>query len=75
MSREHLEAIVRRAINDSAFRELLTSDPDSALSGYDLSEEERELLANPQGADFNELLLNLEPRVSKGGGPPGGPMD
>ena len=75
MSREQLEAVVHRAINDRAFSDLLVNDPSRALSDYDLSDDEYALLANLQGKDFSELLISLEPRVSKGGGPPSGPID
>ena len=67
MSREQLEAAVSRAINDSAFRDLLASDLDAALADYDLSEDERALLANAQGKGLNELL-SLDSRDTKGGG-------
>jgi len=66
MSREQLKAVIGRAINDSAFRDLLIGDPESALAGYDLSDDERALLVNAQGKDLGELLVSLEPRVSKG---------
>jgi hypothetical protein len=72
MSQEQLKEIIGRAINDSAFRELLASDLDSALASYDLTDDERTLLVDAQGKDFNELLTNLEARISKGGP---GPVD
>jgi len=75
MSQEQLKAVIGRAINDSAFRELLTSDPARALAEYDLSEDERALLTGAQGQDFGQLLMDLEARISKGGGPPGSPID
>lgn len=67
MSSEQLEAVIGRAINDVAFRDLLASNPGSALAGYDLSDDERALLADAQGKDFDELLMGLEDRVSKTG--------
>lgn len=70
MSQEQLKAIVSQAINDSVFRDLLISDPSKALAGYDLSDDERALLVGAQGKSFDELLLTLESRDSKGGGPP-----
>ena len=72
MSREQLEAVIGRAISDSTFRDLLASDPGSALAGYDLSDDERALLTDAQSRDFNELLTSLDARISKGGGGTGG---
>ena len=65
MSRDSLDKIVQKAINDSAFRAKLASNPLDAITGFDLDDEERALFEAAKGKDFNELLMKLEPRVSK----------
>ncbi len=40
VSRQALEAVVGRAVIDEEFRLLLFADPDTALAGYELTEEE-----------------------------------
>jgi len=40
MSREALEAVIGRAVIDEEFRLALFADPDAALAGYELTEDE-----------------------------------
>lgn len=51
-----------RAVLDDAFRELALSEPERAFEGYDLSEEEREIL----GARDGRLLGRLGGTVARG---------
>lgn len=61
MSRETLEEILARAVEDDAFRLRLLSAPGEALAGYNLSIEERQAFLV---GSLRELLLTLdhEPR-------------
>ena len=51
MSKEALAKVVQRAISDGAFRRQLSSDPGTALRGFDLTAGLREL----------ETAMQLEP--------------
>ena len=60
MSHEVLNAVLERAMNDAAFRAKLAADPNSALAGYDLTDDERSRFA--AGTAQAE---RLEDRMSK----------
>lgn len=63
MSRESVLAITERAENDAAFREQCVVDPAKALSGYDLTAEERAALVL---GDRDQLVsLGADERVTK----------
>jgi len=57
VSREKLEEILARAIEDDAFRTRLLAAPAEALAGYDLSAEERQAFL---AGSLRELLLTLD---------------
>lgn len=59
------EEIIRKAIDDQEFRSNLLSNPESALSGYDLTDEERETLSNLEEGFFD--AEGLEDRISRWG--------
>lgn len=60
------EEIIRKAIDDLEFRSSLLSNPESALKGYDLTDEERETLSNLEEGFFD--AEGLEERISRSGG-------
>lgn len=63
-----VETIIRKAVADEAFRALLIANPAEALTGYDLTDEERSGLSN---LDPQVFAVPLEERVSRamrGGG-------
>jgi hypothetical protein len=60
MSPDHVHQILDRALNDAAFRDLLARDPESALVGYQLSDEERARFRTGTAK-----VERLEERVSK----------
>ncbi|NWJ44843.1 MAG: hypothetical protein HXX08_03105 [Chloroflexi bacterium] len=67
MSIEAMKAVIARANNDKDFLRLLLSNPDSAIKagGYDLTEQEVEMIKASQGqARLNDE--ELEKRVSRG---------
>jgi len=57
VSRVALEEILARAIEDHRFRERLLHSPAEALSGYDLSEEERQAFI---AGNLRELLRSVD---------------
>jgi len=61
MSQEELQKIVERALNDEAFRKLLTENPKEACAGFDVTEEEIQSLAD----QFSGTSEELEARISK----------
>jgi hypothetical protein len=66
MSQNTVEQIVGRLVLDPEFRRQMAANRDQALSGYQLSAEERAAL---DGLDMSELegaASALEERVSKG---------
>jgi hypothetical protein len=60
-----IEDIIRRAVDDSEFRALLLSSPEEALSGYELTDEDRESLSS-LGEEFFKAE-GLEERISRWG--------
>ena len=65
MSRDSIAEIIARAFTDPGFREQLFSDPDKALSEYDLSEEEKSTLYNLEGETFDAFASEVDQRISK----------
>ena len=66
MSREAVKQIISRAMAEPAFREQLRSDPDAALSGYELTAEEMQMLKGLPRESFENGAMDLEERVSRG---------
>ena len=60
MSQEAVQNLIGRAVMDKAFRELLFSDPNKALEGYDLSEEEVKALEELEAEEFEAISGELE---------------
>ena len=71
MSDFGVKEIIERAIEDEKFRKLLFSDPEAALSGYDLTDQERKLLSNLDEDNFDEFAGGLGDRTTKGAWRPG----
>jgi hypothetical protein len=65
MSKEAVEAIIGKAVLDSEFREALFSDPDRALSGYELTEVEVSALKALDAETMESLAGTLDERISK----------
>lgn len=61
-----LEDALARLITDPAFRAQLTTDPRSALAGYELSADDLSVLAKEVGAN-NHGQSVVEQRTSKAG--------
>ena len=65
MSKEAVEAIVGKAVVDSQFREALFADPDEALGGYDLTQEEVAALKAIDAETMESFAGTLDERISK----------
>jgi hypothetical protein len=62
MSKQALESVVSRAMEDNSFRQALLEDPRSACKGLDITDEEMEELAVALSVGFEGAL---QTRVSK----------
>ena len=63
MSSKNLEQVIQRAISDAAFRRQLQSNPDAALRGFKLSDNE---VAALRSGDAGKLIgLGIDQRMSK----------
>lgn len=68
MSTEVTTEIIKKALADTEFRELLLSKPQEALEGYDLTAEEREGLENLEPGVLDLEWSELEDRISRAPG-------
>ena len=59
-----LDDVLERLVADPSYRQLLATDPSAALGGYELSEEDRALLAS-QVTDFAGTGGKVEARASR----------
>jgi hypothetical protein len=66
MSDTVLKEIIDRAVNDEKFRDLLFNNPDKALEGYKLSDEDRKILEGLNADNFDEFAGGLGDRTTKG---------
>lgn len=67
MSTESVKKIIGRAVTEPEYRGVLFSDPDKALAGYDLTEEEAAALKGLEREKFDAVAGELEERISKSG--------
>jgi len=67
MSTESLKEVIGRALTEPEYRGVLFSDPDKALEGYDLTDEEAAALKGLEPAKFDAAAGELEERISKSG--------
>jgi len=65
MSKETLQAVIGKAVLDSEFREALFADPDQALEGYELTEEEVAALKTIDAETMESFAGSLDERISK----------
>ena len=66
MSKSAVEQIIGRAVLDEKFRQLLFSDPDKALAGYDLTPEERKGILALIKEETPDTFSSLGERITKG---------
>ena len=67
MSKENVEQIIGKAVIDGDYRELLFSEPDKALEGYELTEEESTALKGIEREKLDEVVSEIEERISRAG--------
>ena len=65
MSRAALEAVIGRAVIDEEFRLALFADPDSALTGYALTEDEMAALRTLDAENLDAFAGGPGSRVMK----------
>ena len=63
---EALEQVVDRAVKDSNYRDLLLNNPEKALEGYAVTDEERQMLSELTTDTFDEFAGGLGDRTTKG---------
>lgn len=66
MSDTAVKEIIDRAAKDEAYRKLLLTDPNKALEGYKLSDEDRKILEGLTEDTFDEFAGGLGDRTTKG---------
>lgn len=67
MFSEKVREIIVRAVNDPEMRELLFTDVDAAMVGYELSKEEIQDLRDLKRENFDIAMTELEDRISRAG--------
>jgi hypothetical protein len=72
MSHSPLHDVIERAIDDTAFRTLLFSNPDEALKDYKLNADDRQKLSKLDEDNFDDFAGPLTGRTTKGWLPPTG---
>jgi hypothetical protein len=65
MSKEAVQTVIGKAVTDSKFREALFANPEKALAGYDLTEDEKAGLKNIDAESMDALAGGLDERISK----------
>jgi hypothetical protein len=65
MTKEAVESVIGRAVLDGQFREDLFANPDEALGGYELAEEEVAGLKSIDAETMESLAGTLDERISK----------
>lgn len=66
MSKKSVEAIIGKAAVDAEFRRKLLDNPSDVLSGFELSEEEKEALTNLDQEKLEVFSQSLDERLTKG---------
>ncbi len=67
MAREDLIKLITQAISDPDFRAKLLAQPDEALKGFALDDDEAEMIRKLPGDAFDGMSVDLEDRQSKSG--------
>jgi hypothetical protein len=65
MGEDAVAQIIGRAVMDDDFRALLLSNPEQALQGYDLSDDETEALKSLKQEDLEDFSAKLDSRITK----------
>jgi hypothetical protein len=65
MSKEAVQAVIGKAVTESEFRELLFANPEEALEGFELTEEEMAALKAIDAETMESFAGDLDERISK----------
>lgn len=65
MALENVQLIIGRAVTDSEFRNALFADPDVALAGYELTDQETAMLKAIDAETLESFAGTLDDRISK----------
>jgi hypothetical protein len=65
MSKEAVQAVIGKAVMESEFRELLFANPDQALEGYELTDEETAALKAIDAETMESFAGELDERISR----------
>ncbi|NIV38151.1 MAG: hypothetical protein GWN58_54670 [Anaerolineae bacterium] len=65
MSKQEVQEVIGRAVTDSEFRKALFADPDEALAGYELTEDEIVALKSVDAETMKSFAGSLDERISK----------
>jgi len=66
MTKDIVEQIIGRAVMDEEFRELLFSSPEKALAGYNLTDQQRDELAERARREFGDLADSTGKQITGG---------
>jgi hypothetical protein len=72
MSKPVVIEIIERAIDNDQYRTQLLNDPDTALAGYELTNDEKQRLSGLSEGSFDDFAGPLTGRTTKGQWIPGG---
>jgi hypothetical protein len=65
MTKEAVQAVIGKAVTETEFRELLFANPDEALEGYELTDEEMAALKAIDAETMESFAGDLDERISK----------
>ena len=63
---EALDQVVAKAMNDKQYRKLLLRNPDKALEGYAVTDDERQMLEGLTDETFDQFAGGLGDRNTQG---------
>jgi hypothetical protein len=65
VSKKAVQEVIGKAVTDSEFREALFANPDEALAGYELTEDEIAALKSVDAETMESFAGSLDERISK----------
>ena len=65
MTQQAIEAVIGKAVMENEFREVLFANPDEALAGYELTDEETVALKSIDAETLESFAGALDERISK----------
>lgn len=65
MSVEEVKKIITKMIEDESFEKEVLNNPQDALNGFDLTEDEKQKLASLDKEKLKQISMDLDKRLSK----------